>query len=91
MAAFLNIDSAIPSKIEHGHRKATRDQVLQLTKYFKRGEDELLVIWLSDKLAHELKNEDLSKQALKTAEKKVDYLKRTNDRRITKHHTRQFG
>ena len=76
VAAYLDIDQAILSKIEHGHRKATREQVVQLAKYFKTDEKELLVIWLSDKLAHELKDEDLSKQALKAAEKKVDYLKK---------------
>jgi transcriptional regulator with XRE-family HTH domain len=76
VAAFLDIDQAILSKIEHGHRKATREQVKQLAKYFKADEDELIVAWLSDKLAHELQDEDLSKQALKAAEKKVDFLKK---------------
>jgi HTH-type transcriptional regulator, competence development regulator len=76
VAAYLDIDQAILSKIEHGHRKATREQVLQLAKYFSADEKELLVIWLSDKVAHELKDEDLSKQALKAAGKKVDYLKK---------------
>jgi len=76
VAAYLDIDQAILSKIEHGHRKATREQVVQLAKYFKIEENELLVIWLSDKLAHELKDEVLSKQALKAAEKKIDFLKR---------------
>lgn len=76
VAAFLDIDQAILSKIEHGHRKATREQVQQLAKYFKADEDELIVAWLSDKVAHELQDEDLSKQALKAAEKKVDFLKK---------------
>jgi HTH-type transcriptional regulator, competence development regulator len=75
VAAFLDIDQAILSKIEHGHRMATREQVLQLAKYFRTDERELLVIWLSDKLVQELKDEDLSKQALKAAEKKVELLK----------------
>ena len=76
VAAFLDIDQAILSKIEHGHRKANREQVKQLAKYFKADEDELIVAWLSDKLAHELQDENLSMQALKAAEKKVDYLKK---------------
>lgn len=75
VAAYLDIDQAILSKVEHGHRKATREQVKQLAKYFKADENELMVIWLSDKLAHEIQNEDLAKQALKAAGKKVDYLK----------------
>ncbi len=76
VAAFLDIDQAVLSKIEHGHRKATREQVLQLAKYFKADENELLVAWLSDKLAFEIQDEDLAKQALKAAEKKVDNFKR---------------
>ena len=75
VAAYLDIDQAILSKIEHGHRKATREQVKQLAKYFKGDENELMVIWLSDKLAHEIQDEDLAKQALKAAGKKVDFLK----------------
>ena len=76
VSAFLDIDQAVLSKIEHGHRKATREQVLQLAKYFKANENELLVAWLSDKLVYEIQDEDLAKQALKAAEKKVEYLKK---------------
>lgn len=76
VAAYLDIDQAILSKIEHGHRKATREQVLQLAKYFKADEDELIVAWLSDKLANEVQDENLAKQALRAAEKKVDNFKR---------------
>lgn len=76
VAAYLDIDQAVLSKIEHGHRKATREQVLQLAKYFKVNEDELIVAWLSDKLANEVQDESLAKQALKAAEKKVDNFKK---------------
>ena len=74
-AAYLDIDQAILSKIEHGHRKATREQVVKLSKYFKTSEKEFLITWLSDKLAFEIKDEELAIQALKEAEKKVDYFK----------------
>ena len=76
VAAFLDIDQAVLSKIEHGHRKATREQVIQLAKYFKTNEDELLVIWLSDKVAYEIQDEDLAQQALRVAEKKVAYFQK---------------
>lgn len=76
VAAFLDIDQASLSKIEHGRRKASREQVIKLAKYFNSNENQLLVTWLSDKLAHEIQDEDLAKQALKAAEKKVDYLKK---------------
>ena len=76
VAAYLDIDQAILSKIEHGHRKATREQVIQLAKYFKTNEDQLLVMWLSDKVAYEIQDEDLAQQALKVAEKKVAYFQK---------------
>ena len=76
VAAYLDIDQAVLSKIEHGHRKATREQVKQLAKYFKAEENELMIIWLSDKIAYEVQDEDLAKQALKAAEKKVDNFKK---------------
>jgi transcriptional regulator with XRE-family HTH domain len=76
VAAFLDIDQAVLSKIEHGHRKATREQVIQLARYFKVNENELLVAWLSDKLTGEIQNEELAKEALKAAQKKIDSLKK---------------
>ncbi|HUZ58294.1 MAG TPA: helix-turn-helix transcriptional regulator [Hanamia sp.] len=76
VAAYLDIDQASLSKIEHGRRKASREQVIQLAKYFNTNENQLLVTWLSDKLAHEIQDEDLAIQALKAAEKKVDYFKK---------------
>jgi len=78
VAAYLDIDQAILSKIERGHRKSTREQVVKLAKYFKVKEDDLLVAWLSDKLVHELEDEDLALKAIQVAEEKIQYNKRKN-------------
>lgn len=74
VAAFLDIDQAILSKIERGLRKPTREQVVQLAGYFKVKENDLLVAWLSDKLMHELYDEEVALEALKVAEEKVAYI-----------------
>ncbi len=74
VAAFLDIDQAILSKIERGQRKPTREQVVRLGGYFKVNENDLLVAWLSDKLVYELGNENMVLQALQLAEKKVNYI-----------------
>src|SRR3954452_22378416 len=81
VAAFLDIDQAILSKMERGHRKPTRDQVVKLAGYFKMKENELLVSWLSDKLVYELENEAVALKALQVAEEKVKYKrkKQTNN------------
>ncbi len=74
VAAFLDIDQAILSKIERGQRKPTREQVVKLAEYFKVKENELLIAWLSDKLVYEVEDEDIALKALQVAEEKVKYI-----------------
>jgi HTH-type transcriptional regulator, competence development regulator len=73
VAAFLDTDQAILSKIERGQRKASREQVVKLAKYFKVKEDTLMVAWLSDKLVYELEDENLALKAMQVAEEKIKY------------------
>ena len=75
VAAFLDIDQAILSKIERGQRNATREQVVKLAEYFKIKESDLLVSWLSDKLVYEVADEQVALKALQVAEEKVKYHK----------------
>lgn len=74
VAAYLDIDQAILSKIERGQRNASREQVVKLATYFKVKEDDLLVQWLSDKLLYEVEDEDVGLKALQVAEEKVKYI-----------------
>lgn len=76
VASFLDIDQAILSKMEHGKRLATKDQVKKLATYFKTNEKALLVKWLSDKVLYEIKDEEYADAALKVAEKQIKYLKK---------------
>ncbi len=75
VAAFLDIDQAILSKIERGQRKTTRELVVKLAGYFKVKENDLLVAWLSDKIVYEVEDEDMALKALQVAEEKVKYQK----------------
>jgi len=75
VAAYLDIDSAILSKIERGHRKATRLQVEKLADYYDADLKELLVAWLSDKIIYETRGEAYVEEALKSAEAQVGYLR----------------
>lgn len=75
VAAYLDIDQAILSKIERGQRKPNREQVVKLAEYFKVKENDLLVAWLSDKLLYEVEDEDMALKALQVAEEKVKYQK----------------
>lgn len=73
VSAYLDIDQAILSKIERGHRYASREQVIKLAGFFKVKENQLLVSWLSDKLVYEVADEEVALKALRVAEKKIEY------------------
>ncbi len=75
VAAFLDIDTAILSKVERGERKATRDQIAKLADFLNLDKEELLIHYLSEKIAYELVDEDVASQTLKVAEERVKYLK----------------
>lgn len=80
VAANLDIDQAILSKVERGQRKPTREQVVKLAGYFKVKENDLLVAWLSDKLVCELQDEEVALEALQLAEETVTHITRPKDR-----------
>ncbi len=75
VAALLDIDVAILSKMERGERKLTKEVVLKLASIYKYSTDDLLVLFLSDKIMYEIQDEELGEKALKVAEKRVKYLK----------------
>lgn len=74
VAASLDIDQAILSKIERGIRKPSRRLVLKLADYFKIEENDLLIAWLSDKLVYEVADEEIALKALQVAQEKVAYI-----------------
>lgn len=78
VAAYLDIDQAILSKIERDLRKPNRALVIKIATYFEVDKNELLVAWLSDKLALELANEEVALKALQLAEDKVVYHTKKN-------------
>lgn len=73
VAAFMDIDQAILSKMERGQRKASRELVLRFAGYFKVKEEDLLVLWLSDKILYDLGDDALAMKALKVAEEQMEY------------------
>jgi len=79
VAAALDVDQSILSKIERGERKASKEQIIQIAKIFNADEKELLVNYLSDKVFYELIDEDLATDALKVAEKKIKYATKSRN------------
>ncbi len=79
VAAAIDIDQAILSKIERGERKATKNQIIALEEYFGIQKDELLTDWLGEKIAYEILNEEkIAEKALRVAEETFNYLKNNN-------------
>ncbi|MCM4158438.1 helix-turn-helix transcriptional regulator [Antarcticibacterium flavum] len=73
VAALLNIDSAILSKIERGERKARKEQILQLAEILDLNQEDLVVHYLSEKILYEIRDEQLAEKALQVAERKLKY------------------
>lgn len=74
VAAFLDIDQAILSKIENRKRTATRDNVIKLEEYYGVEPGTLMVIWLADKIILEVGGEEQAIEAIALAEKRIGYL-----------------
>lgn len=75
VAALLDIDVAILSKMERGERRITKEVVLKLANIYDYNADDLLISFLSDKILYEIQDEDLGIEALKVAEEKAKYIK----------------
>jgi predicted nucleotidyltransferase/DNA-binding XRE family transcriptional regulator len=74
VAAYLDIDQAILSKIERGLRKPNKDLVIKLATYFNVPEKELLLAFLADKVLYEVADEEMGLEALQVAEERAAYL-----------------
>lgn len=69
LAALLEIDTPMFSKIERGDRRAKRTQVIQLAEYFNIDKNELLTLWLADKVLDAVEDEDeLKHDAIEVAQ-----------------------
>ncbi len=75
VAALLDIDVAILSKMERGERRLTKEIVQKLAKIYKHNTEELIVLYLSEKVVYEIGDEDLALKALQVAEEQIKYNK----------------
>lgn len=71
LSAKLEVDASLLSKIETNNRIAKKELVEKLAKIFNVELKELLIIWLSDKIVNELKDEENIDEILKIAKQKI--------------------
>lgn len=58
LAAALNVDTPMYSRIERGERPAKREQVITIAQCLKIDSQELIRIWMADKVFQIIKEED---------------------------------
>lgn len=61
LAALLEMDTPMFSKIERGARFAKREHVIMLAEYFHVDANEMLTLWLADKMLYAVKGEKETK------------------------------
>lgn len=67
LASVLNIDIPMYSRIERGDRQAKREQVLLLSDILNIEREELLSLWIADKINAVIgEDENITDKALKT-------------------------
>ena len=72
LAALLEIDTPMFSKIERGDRRAKREHVIKLAEYLHQDVKEMLTLWLADKVLDAVGTEDeISYDAITVAQKHV--------------------
>ena len=79
LAAKLDIDTAMLSKIERGERTAKRDHVDGLIDILSLDKDDTMSLWLADQLYEIIEDQDVALRALKVAEEEVKYKIRESE------------
>lgn len=64
MAALLEVDSTILSKMERGDRPFKREYIVKIAEICKTSDEELLTIWLADKIYNVIDKEEYAIKAL---------------------------
>ncbi|HBN06230.1 MAG TPA: XRE family transcriptional regulator [Bacteroidales bacterium] len=76
ISAALEIDNALYCKIERGDRIAKREHVIKLAEFLKINQEELLNLWLADKVYDIVNGEENINDILNiVAEKIANYEK----------------
>ena len=66
-AAFLEVDTAFVSKLERSERIASREQVVKLAEFLQTPPDQLLTVWLAEKIIATINEDKQGEAALKLA------------------------
>jgi len=74
VAAKMNVDSSLLSRVENGVKRLSREQVVALARALQEDEEKLLVLYLGERVVYELKDEEnLAIEAIMVAEQRIRY------------------
>ncbi len=71
VAAKLEVDTAYISKMERGEKNIKKEFIIQLSELYNFNKNELIALWLADKIFDTLKNEETAIQALEIAKNEL--------------------
>ncbi|MFW5700590.1 MAG: helix-turn-helix domain-containing protein [Cyclobacteriaceae bacterium] len=71
VAAELEVDTAYISKMERGEKNIKKEYIIQLAKLYDGDENELVAIWLADKIFDVVKDESMALTAMDIAKKHI--------------------
>ena len=74
LATALEIDTPMFSNIERGDRRAKREQVVKLAELMHQDENEMLKLWLADKVIDAVGDENdliMKRDAIEMAQKTI--------------------
>ena len=67
VASYLEIDTAMISKIERGERKLNRVQVIKIAEFYNVSQEKLLTLWVCDRVLDVVENEPFARKGMQKA------------------------
>jgi transcriptional regulator with XRE-family HTH domain len=71
VAAALNVDTAYISKMENNDKPVSKTYLAKFAALYKVNEQDLLTLWLADKVYGVVKDEEMSLEAIEFAESEI--------------------
>lgn len=73
VAKALNIDQSLISKYENGSRKPTKEQLIKLSETLHLNYEDLLILWLKERIYDEIGQDEYALKAMMVAEEEIRY------------------
>ncbi len=79
VAAKLDVDTAYISKMENNDKPVSKSNLSKLAKLYDVDEQELLTLWLADKVYDVVKDQDVALKAMEVAEEEIKSKRKRQD------------